>query len=306
MNNINLEKLNGLGFKKVGINWLGKIGRYYFEIQDKQDSEEELIVSLNLAPNTEKSKLFEYLDNLENIKDYSKFENRISIIYEESEDETDDISTFLKGLCSNLEEVEGRCVCGNCENTEYLSYYTSGDSYTLLCEECGTKAIKNFEASKNANTNYVKGFIFSLVGAILGSALWIVLGAIGLYASIAGLFIAYCAFKGYEMAQGKFTRKGIILNVVAIVIAFILAQYAGLFLEFIKETPSLKGEPKLALQTFLLITPYMFTDIEFIKGLLPDLGLGLLFVTLGTYRMITNNYKAAKLAESIKIEKLEL
>ena len=63
MNNINLEKLNGLGFKKVGINWLGKIGRYYFEIQDKQDSEEELIVSLNLAPNTEKSKLFEYLDN---------------------------------------------------------------------------------------------------------------------------------------------------------------------------------------------------------------------------------------------------
>ena len=172
--------------------------------------------------------------------------------------------------------------------------------YSLLCESCGTNVIDQFEKDKLAKNNYIKGFLASLIGALIGSAIWIIIGALGFFASIAGLAISYCAFKGYEIAKGKLTRKGIILNVIAIVIAFLFAQYAVLFIQFMKEFENMD------LLGFIILTPVIFSDLEFVKSLLPDIGLGILFAFLGTYRTIINNYKSAKNAENIKVEKIEL
>ncbi len=297
----NIEKLDELNFKKIGIDRIGKIGNYFFSIEDKQDSENELIVSFSFAPNNNKSKLFEYFDKLEEnnkITEYSLEKSKVNIIYIENDDET--IDNFLNNIVNKINEINGKCICSNCENTENLSFYSNGNVYSLLCEKCGTNVINQFEDDKNKANNYVKGFFASLIGALIGSALWIIIGAFGFFASIAGLAISYCAFKGYGIAKGKLSRKGIILNVIAIIIGFLFAQYAVLFIEFMKEFENMN------LLGFIQFTPIIFTDFEFIKSLLPDIGLGILFAFLGTYRTIINNYKSAKNAENIKVEKLDL
>ena len=307
MNDENRENLTAKGFKQVGIDWLGTQGKYYFDVQDKQDSETQLEVSFSLAPNTEKNKLFEYLDTMQKdqvISDYSMADSKVRATYNESTER--EIGTFIKGLAEKLEEIDARCVCSSCSNTEDLAYYASETSHALLCEDCARKAMNDLEADKAGKGNYIQGFLASLAGAIIGSFFWIVIGALGFVASIAGFAIAWCAFTGYAFAKGKLTKKGIVLNVVAIVIAFIFAQYAGLFIDFLKEVESVKGHPILALRVFLLITPEMLSDGEFVKELLPNIGLGLLFAFLGTYRMIANNFKTAKAQENLKIEKIDL
>ncbi len=297
----NVEKLVELNFKKIGIDRIGKIEDYFFSIEDKQDSENELIVSFNFAPNNNKSKLFEFFDKLEESKQISEYnidKNLVRVVYIEDEKETVDI--FLNGIVNKFREIDGKCICSNCDNTENLSFYSNGNVYSLLCESCGTNVIDQFEKDKLAKNNYIKGLLASLIGALIGSAIWIIIGALGFFASIAGLAISYCAFKGYGIAKGKLTRKGIILNVIAIVIAFLFAQYAVLFIQFMKEFENMD------LFGFIILTPVIFSDLEFVKSLLPDIGLGILFAFLGTYRTIINNYKSAKNSENIKVEKIEL
>ncbi len=301
MNEKNVEKLNELSFKNIGINWIGKIDGVYFSIEDKQDSENELLVSLNLAQNASKGKLLEYFDELQvnnKIVEYNLNKNKLEIIYVEQDD--DDVAGFLGMIVSKFKEIDGACTCDNCNNTENLSFYTNGYVASLLCETCGTNVMNQFEKEKAQDTNYIRGFFASLIGALIGSTVWIIIGVLGFVASIAGLAISYCAFKGYEIANGKFTRKGIILNIITIVLAFIFAQYAGLYIDFLKEYEN------LSLYKFIRVTPYLFSDFEFIKTVLPNFGLGILFAFLGTYRTIINKYKSAKNAENFKIEKLDV
>ena len=57
---------------------------------------------------------------------------------------------------------------------------------------------------------------------------------------------------------------------------------------------------------YLMFTPVLFSDSEFLLGLLPNLGLGILFIALGASTSISNNFKAAKNNEELKIEKIDL
>lgn len=299
MNDKNFEKLQELKFRKITTSWIGKVDGYFFTVADKQDSENELIIYISLAPNPNKNKLFEYFDGLQannEISNYSMEKNMVSLIY--FEDKGDNIEDFLKKLAEKIKEIDGKNVCNNCDSTDGLSYYTNGNVYSLLCSKCGNDLMEKFETDKNMENNYIKGFFASLIGALIGSAIWIIIGALGFFASIAGLAISYCAFKGYSIAKGKFTRKGIILNVIAIIIAFLFAQYAVLFIEFMKEYDN------MTLLGFLAITPLLFSSLEFIKALLPNIGLGLLFIVLGSYKTIVNNYKSAKNQENMEIERL--
>ena len=65
----------------------------------------------------------------------------------------------------------------------------------------------------------------------------------------------------------------------------------------------LARSPVLYMKSLLKV---LLKNLEFVKSLLPDIGLGILFAFLGTYRTIINNYKSAKNAENIKVEKIEL
>lgn len=301
MNKVNLEILKEKGFKNIGIDWIGKIHEYFFDIQDKQDSEDELFITINFAQNLQKNKLFEYLDELQQkqiISEYGLDKNKISILYKEQAEES--VLTFLEELINKIIEIDGKCVCNNCNNTEDLAYYTNGTLFSLLCKDCGKTLISEYEEDKKKKNNYLRGFFGSLVGAIIGSVVWIIIGALGFFASIAGFAISYCAFKGYETVKGKLNVKGIIINVLTILLAFLFAQYAVLFIECMKEIDG------MTLRGFIYFTPILFSDLEFLKSLLPDVGLGLLFAFLGTYNTIHNKYKSAKYMENLHIEKVDL
>lgn len=300
MNERNVEKLKSLGFKQLGYNLLGKINGYFFDVCILSDVENQYSITFTYSANTGKSNLVKYLDKLEEdgiIAKYEMSENHIIITCIESLES--DIEDLISKLAEKLEKAEFIGKCDNCNNSQDLNYYTNGKFYLLLCKNCADKTITQFESEKHSDPHYVMGFIGSLIGALLGSVLWIIIGSIGFIASIAGVAIAYCAFKGYEKMKGKLTTTGIGLNIAAIIIAFLFAEYAGLYIDLTKEYG-------ISIMQFIMVTPELFASKDVILSLLPDLGFGILFAFLGVRRTISENLAKAKALENMKIEKIDL
>lgn len=302
MKEINIKKLQDAGFKQFDSEYIGKVNNYFFSIKDNQASEDLLYVTISIAPSESKNILFKYLDDLQKdnkIDDYELTKNEIKIAFVEDSIYTIDI--FLSDLSKVLEEIEAKNICNFCENTENIDLYVSSKVHSFLCQSCGEKLLTDLQEEKNIKPKYLLGFFASLVGALIGSVVWVVLGMLGFIASLAGYAIAYGAFYAYKKVNSKYTKLAIILNVVAIIIAFLFAQYSGIVFEVLREYKA----DGITFSDAILYTNYLFTNKEFIVALLPDFGFGILFAFLGSFRTIKDNYTSAKEEENFYIEKVD-
>lgn len=302
MKEINIKKLQDAGFKQFDSEYIGKVNNYFFSIKDNQASEDLLYVTISIAPSESKNILFKYLDDLQKdnkIDDYELTKNEIKIALVEDSIYTIDI--FLSDLSKVLEEIEAKNICNFCENTENIDLYVSSKIHSFLCQSCGEKLLTDLQEEKNIKPKYLLGFFASLVGALIGSVVWVVLGMLGFIASLAGYAIAYGAFYAYKKVNSKYTKLAIILNVVAIIIAFLFAQYSGIVFEVLREYKA----DGITFSDAILYTNYLFTNKEFIVALLPDFGFGILFAFLGSFRTIKDNYTSAKEEENFYIEKVD-
>ncbi|MBE6351513.1 MAG: urea transporter [Treponema bryantii] len=302
MKEINIKKLQDAGFKQFDSEYIGKVNNHFFSIKDNQASEDLLYVTISIAPSESKNILFKYLDDLQKdnkIDDYELTKNEIKIALVEDSIYTIDI--FLSDLSKVLEEIEAKNICNFCENTENIDLYVSSKVHSFLCQSCGEKLLTDLQEEKNIKPKYLLGFFASLVGALIGSVVWVVLGMLGFIASLAGYAIAYGAFYAYKKVNSKYTKLAIILNVVAIIIAFLFAQYSGIVFEVLREYKA----DGITFSDAILYTNYLFTNKEFIVALLPDFGFGILFAFLGSFRTIKDNYTSAKEEENFYIEKVD-
>ena len=168
----------------------------------------------------------------------------------------------------------------------------------ILCPACSGKVEHAITAERNRSGNYVMGFIGAFVGAMIGSLLWIGIGYIGFYASIAGYAIAYASFYGYSYVKGLNSKIGVAINVVSIVFALFLAEYIGIMLQILKEYPD------LSIIQYLFATPALFSDPEFLTSILPNLGLGLVFAGLGSHKIIRSMLDSAQSREGLNFQAL--
>lgn len=60
----------------------------------------------------------------------------------------------------------------------------------------------------------ILGVVGALLGGILGGASIVLLGQMGMVASISGLILAICSLKGYELLGGKLSTMGIVICII--------------------------------------------------------------------------------------------
>ena len=92
--------------------------------------------------------------------------------------------------------------------------------------------VESVEVKKD---NIITGIVGAFIGTAIGVALIVILGQLGYIASIAGVVMAVCALKGYELLGGTLSKRGIICSSVLILVmtyvgcrldwAYSLAQY---------------------------------------------------------------------------------
>ncbi|UTY29743.1 hypothetical protein [Treponema putidum] len=296
----NISKiLSGFFFKDVNGIWTGSIGRNKFLVRQDKLTDQELVLKTSCAVRGSKGDLFGFLDEQKQkgkIKNFNMDENLLSLTYACGDNDSE-FEFFLKNLSDILTKLESQDVCFSCNKIRETNTYKIKDVPTLLCSECVENFKTKMEKVNNEPNNYLTGALCCIIGALAGSVAWILIGYFGFYASIAGYFIAYSAFYGYNFGKGKATKTGVIINIFAIVFALLFAEYIGLFL-------AVKKEVSLDFLSFVKLSPVFFFDSAFIKSILPSLGLGFLFAGLGSYRIIKDMFKKANELSDISIERI--
>lgn len=133
--------------------------------------------------------------------------------------------------------------------------------------------------------NVVLGTIGAIVGAILGSIVWILLDQVGFIASLAAFAIIACGIKGYEFLGGKLSKKGIIICVVVTVITVLLADIISMGISIFVE---FSGAYDITIIDALLSVPSFLTEPKILFSFLKSLAMGYVFVALGCYKFVGN------------------
>ena len=291
------EILNRLFFKEINGIWIGKIGNNKVIIMQDKSNDQELLLKTASTTNSANEQLFKFLDEQKNNNKIKTFNVEKNLLSLKCSADYCDFDVFLKDLSDVLTRLEAKDVCFLCNEIKETDAYKYKDSPTFLCSECAEKLKTEVEKAKDEPNHYLRGTFCCIIGALVGSLLWILIGYFGFYASIAGYFIAYCAFYGYNFAKGKATKIGAIINICAIVFALLLAEYIGLFL-------LAKKELNLDFLSFIKLSPIIFHDPAVIKSLLPSLGFGFLFAGLGSYKVIRSIFAKANELSNTSIEKI--
>lgn len=293
------EILKSLFFKDINDIWIGSIDGNHFIISQDKLKPKEILVKVSCAIDGESEQLFQFLDKQKNengIKTFNVEGDFLSLTYT-LKDNSYDFETFLRELSKILTKLEAKDVCFLCsKRKETLTYKFKGQP-TFLCSECVENTKANIEKVNNEPNNYLKGTLCCIIGALLGSFLWILIGYFNFYASVAGYFIAYCAFSGYNFGKGKATKIAAVINIIAIVFALLFAEYIGLFI-------GVRKEFDIDFISFTKLFPTLFSNISFVKSLLPSLGFGFLFAGLGSYKIIMSIFATAKELSDSSLERI--
>lgn len=75
--------------------------------------------------------------------------------------------------------------------------------------------------------NVMLGIVGAMIGALLGSVLWILLGQVGFIAGIAGYAIVFGSVKGYRLLGRHVSRKGIVICVIFSLVMIFAAEYTS-------------------------------------------------------------------------------
>jgi hypothetical protein len=246
-----------------------------------------------------KGDIYEYLEDKKQkdiIDDYAIRNGTIWFSYKAKNKHNLSLSDLLREFTELLLKNEYKTVCTECNEARESKFFEVNGGIRILCQKCSGKIKESISFEKNRSSHYGIGLIGALIGATIGSFVWILIGYMGFYASIAGYAIAYASFYGYSLVKGLNSKIGVAINIFSIIFALFLAEYIGITLQILKEYPD------VSITQYIYATPTLFSNQEFLSSIIPNLALGLLFAGLGSYKIICSMLENAKNRENLNFQ----
>ncbi len=137
--------------------------------------------------------------------------------------------------------------------------------------------------------NILSGVIGAVVGVLLGSVLWVVLGQVGFIAGIAGYAIVFCGMKGYEILGKKLSKTGIVICVILSLLAIAGAEFVSLGVILYSELRKMYDMVSLG-EAFGLL-PEMLHEPELVGEVVKELAIGYVLAIWASYSSVKNIWK---------------
>jgi hypothetical protein len=206
-----------------------------------------------------------------------------------------DAAGFLDALAAKLHELGMRPGCFECNTAVSSPPALVNGAVFPLCGSCFDRlqgqASAEAERRRVTPSSVARGILGALLGALAGSVAWIAIGALGFYASIAGLAIAWMAAKGYAVLKGGVFRATPFIVAGAVLAAIVFAEGSGVVIQIVKAARSQGYD--IGVDGAIRLLPAVLSDGETLVGMLPNFGLGLVFGALGSWRTLRNLHRAA-------------
>ena len=147
------------------------------------------------------------------------------------------VNGVMEPILSYLVSNGYRTGCGCCgDATGSLNCWSVNGELIHLCDGCVEEvgqALKDAQAATKAKKgNFLTGIVGALLGAAIGCVAWVLIYKAGFIAGIAGLIMAVCAMKGYELLGGHLDRKGVIASIVILIAGVYLSNKIAWSWEF--------------------------------------------------------------------------
>ena len=136
--------------------------------------------------------------------------------------------------------------------------------------------------------NLPLGLIGAVIGILLGSVLWVLIGQIGFIAGIAGYAIVFCGMKGYQLLGKKLSKTGIIICIVLSFLAIIGAEVVSLGITAYRE---LSEYYSLTLGESFSLLPELLKEPELVGAVAKDLAIGYILSIWASYSSVKNIWR---------------
>ncbi|WP_142414155.1 hypothetical protein [Hathewaya massiliensis] len=195
--------------------------------------------------------------------------------------------------------------CSYCGEEAEVTPFLIGNTIMGCCKNCQLE-IKNTIAQEQSNfqkqsNNIVGGIVGGFIGALLGSVIWIIIAQMNYIAAIAGLAIAVCCIKGYQMFGGKLNLLGVIITSLITIIMVYLANHISLAIDIYSE---LKMDYPISFFDALKFVPKALEEPSIQRSFISNLVIGYLLTFVGSCSNIIHAYRQANY--KIKAEEIEM
>ena len=208
------------------------------------------------------------------------------------QDKSDALQGAIDDIIKFLETHNLQTCCELCGEEIETQIFLINDKPSYACKSCQSN-IKNEIAQAQENVmskkgNILTGIVGGIIGSLIGVALWVIIYSLGYLASIAGLAIAICTIKGYEMLGGKINKLGILITFIITIIMVYVAQYLALGVEIYQV---FKNDVPITILDALKSVPDFLLENEVRRSFYSDLSIGYLLTLVGSISTFKHTYK---------------
>lgn len=303
------ELANQLGFVGKANNIYGNFDGYWFSIYP-EGSSLHLLTSLDYTRKGQESTLHSFLDSI--TKGY-KITFRLdtpNVVHLQMKSSMTTKATaektlkLLGAVTASFRSMGLENTCYNCDAEGRHEAYRVGSVTAEVCPSCIMELDALYTSEKETlkvSGSYVTGAVGAMLGALLGSVVWLLVSYFGFVASFAGFAIAYMAYFGYRLFRGKIGKIMPAILIIAVLIAIFAANTIEIAYGLVTSEIGLTAGEALA------IAPRAFFDNElfYVGEVWKDIALGLVFGILGSYGIIRKSMDEATF-KHYEIEKVEL
>lgn len=136
------------------------------------------------------------------------------------------------------------------------------------------------------NVNYGLGIVGALIGALLGGAIWFLVGYVGYIAGIVGFLIIYLSAMGFKKGAKVLTKGGAVFTIVISMLTILAANYALYAWQFAQAY-----EGRFTFVECLGQLPgWLKTNSEVFGGFIKDICIGYVFTLLAGFSTVKNMF----------------
>jgi len=247
------------------------------------------------------------------VKTLDIFDDGISIFFLDNPGTMKKIEAFCQWFFPQLQAF-GATGVDTC--TECGLPIVDGGCWKLLEESafhlhpaCAQKLSSSLEAEAEQRKlddtgSYGSGLVGAFLGAILGAILWGVVMQMGYIASIIGFVIGFLAEKGYTLLKGKRGKGKLVILICATVFGVLLGNLGSEAVTWAREIALYAPEAVVILENAevpvtysdipMLILYFLANDAEYLRAMLSNCGLGILFALMGVFGILRKTSAEAK------------
>lgn len=210
------------------------------------------------------------------------------------------LSAFLDFFLPLLPQsgLTGSGICPECGNELYGNgkwKSIDGVAYHLheACAERLRRSTAEVEQESRREGSYGTGLIGAIIGGLIGAVVWALVLNLGYITSLVGLLIGFLAERGYHFLRGKEGKGKLVILILVSLVCVIIGTLGADVIEIVKLIKD--GTLMLSYGQIPELMWLMFTEeAEYMRAVLANLGLGVLFAGLGLYGMLSRTYRAAR------------